>query len=505
MERKRLNISEGDSILQNKDLLYKITSFQYSEPLRHIMESSVFVCRVDDPVQTIARQMAEKKISSVVVTDEKNTPVGIVTERDMVRKIVAADPQCGAEKNIDDIMTPHPICLSPRDSLFDALSLLSRYSIKHLPVVDRQKIVGIITLRQIIKIRYSEPLVIIAQLQKAKTVSDFKLIKEEMIPLVQEKLETNTDPVDIVTMLSLINASIHKRLLNTILNEYKVPPPADFCVFVTGSHGRKENLIFPDQDFCVIIEDYDDKYHNEIDTFFRDVSQKLSDRLNAVGFDYCSGKIMGQNPLWRKRITDWKRHVSEIIGQRGEYTIRYMTLIFDSAPLFGNRALFDQYINHAYKELSHSHNVLRQMHDEEEGRHRVPLGLFRTFITEKEEAHRGELDMKRSGLIFIIESSRILALRHGIRETSTLGRIKALVRKHVIHRDDSEYFENAYRVMLYHTLKAQVDNFMKNGTHDYYLNPGELSARGQEMLKQAFRAVSRFQDLVGSEFGELIL
>ncbi len=90
-----------------------------------------------------------------------------------------------------------------------------------------------------------------------------------------------------------------------------------------------------------------------------------------------------------------------------------MTLIFDSAPLYGNEALFNQYMDYAYDELSKNNNVLRQMHDEEAGLHKVPLGIFNTFITEKEKNHKKEIDMKKSGLIFLIESARILALKNG--------------------------------------------------------------------------------------------
>ncbi len=505
MEQNSMDISEKDNLLQNSEAVFRISAFQYHETLQNIMDKNVFLCRPEDEVRHIAGEMAEKKISSVIVTDPDLKPLGIVTERDLVRKVVAADPHCGAEKKIGNIMTSSPITLLPDDTLYDALSLLSRYNIKHLPVVKKQKVVGIITLRQIMKLRYSEPMVIIGQLQNAESVADFKQIKEEMVPLVQEKLGSHTDAVDIVTMLSLVNSSIHKRVLNSVLMEYKVVPAVDFCFFVTGSHGRRENLLFPDQDFCIILENYDDRDHEEVDEFFRDVAQKLSDRLNDIGFVYCPGNIMGQNPLWRKRISEWRKHVSEIISNPGPSTIRYMTLIFDSIPLYGNTALFDQFMNHSYRELLKNHNVLRQMHDEEEGMHKVPLGLFGSFITEKDEDHRGEIDMKRSGLIFLIESARVLALRHGIRDTSTMGRIQALVKKGVIHRDDSEYFENAYRIILYHTLNAQVQNFINNEALDYHLKPADLSERSREILKEAFKAVSRLQDIVGSEFGELII
>jgi CBS domain-containing protein len=322
---------------------------------------------------------------------------------------------------------------------------------------------------------------------------------------VQKRLSSNVDPVDIVAMLSLVNASIHKRLLRKALMEHRSPPPVHFCVFVTGSHGRRENLLFPDQDFCVIIDDYEDRHYNEHDRYFRTVSQRFSDLLNDVGIPYCSGQIMGQNPLWRKRISEWNDHVSLIIHQKTPFTVRYLTLIFDSAPLIGKRSLFDTYLNHAFKQLSLNHAVIRQMHDEEEARHKVPLGLLSSFVTEKDKDHRGQIDMKRSALIFIIETARVLALKHGIKAASTLDRLSALVEKGVIHKDDSEYFENAYRIILYHTLKAQADNYLIKGSNDYYLNPHELSSRHQGLLKQAFRAISDLQDVVGSEFGELIL
>jgi CBS domain-containing protein len=355
------------------------------------------------------------------------------------------------------------------------------------------------------KIRYAEPFVLIGQLEKAESVADFRKIKNELIYLVKEKLASNNDPVDIVTMLSLINAGIHKRLLRKAIAEQGTPPPVDFCFFVTGSHGRKENLLFPDQDFCIITDEYPDSRNDEYDNYFYEVAERFSEYLNETGFPYCSGKIMGQNPQWRKRTADWLAFVSDTLTSQGPFTVRYMTLIFDSAHLYGARVLFDAYMNHAFKEVSKNYTILRQMHDEEEGLHKVPLGLFNTFITEKNKDHRGEIDMKRSGLIFLIEASRILALKHKVRDTSTLGRIQALVKKNVINRDDSEYFENAYRIILYHTLKAQVDNYLEKGTNDYYLAPGKLSQRNQEMLKEAFKAISKLQDIVGSEFGELIL
>lgn len=498
------NPSGGDDLLQNNDVLHRVASFHYNETLANLMEPDVFTCSPDESVRNVAREMAQRKISSAIVTDSGMRPVGIVTERDIVRKIVVDSVGETGTKKISDIMTRDPVCLSPDNSLFDSLATFLRHTIKHLPIVRNNRVEGILTFRQIMKIRYAEPFVIIGALDQARSPSDFRKIRNDLISFVQEKLSSRVDPVDVLAMISLVNFDIHKRLLQTVIKEHEGTPPADFCFFVTGSHGRKENLLFPDQDFCVIIDDYDDALFNDFDNYFYEISKKFSDALNEAGFSYCRGNIMGQNPTWRKRLSEWLLHVSYIFNRQGPHTVRYMTLIFDSAHLFGNKVFFDRYMDHAFGELSRNRNILRQMHEEEEGRHRVPIGLFQSFITERGE-HKKEIDMKRSGLIFLIESARLLAMKHAVRETSTLRRLQALVDKGVVQPDDSEYFENAYRVVLHHTLMAQADNYLHKGTAGYYLNPYELSGRSQAILKQAFKAISALQDIVRSEFGELVL
>jgi CBS domain-containing protein len=490
---------------EKTSVLYRLAAFQYHERLKNVMVTDVYTCAADDSVQPVAEEMAKRKISSVVITDSEERVLGIATERDMLKKVVAKGCPSILDTRIAQIMTPHPVTLAPFDTLFDALSIFARHDIKHLPIVDGEKLVGLITFRQLLKLRHFEPLVLIGDLQKAESIADFQRIRREMIHLTRKRLASNVDPTDIVAMLSLVNASIHKRLLRRSLSEQGAPPPVDFCCFVTGSHGRRENLLFPDQDHCMIIDDYDDAHYNEYDQYFLKLSLRFADLLNTVGFPYCSGGIMGQNPLWRKRLSEWRAHVACIFRDQGPYKVRYLTLLFDSSYLYGKKTLFTDYIEDAFARLSQSHTAIRQMRDEEQGLHKVPLGLFGSFVTEKNGDHKGEIDMKKSGLIFVIEAARVLALRHGIRDTSTLGRIRALVEKGVLHEDDSEYFENAYRVILYQTLKAQVDNYLRQESHDYYLNPQDLSSRHQNQLKQAFKAISDLQDIVGAELGELIL
>ncbi len=95
-----------------------------------------------------ARMMAEHDISTVVVVDENGLLIGIVSERDMARRIVAADlkPQ---ETPLGDIMTRDVDTVSPKDTPFYALKLMLDGRYRHLPVVDGGRVVGMVSIRDL--------------------------------------------------------------------------------------------------------------------------------------------------------------------------------------------------------------------------------------------------------------------------------------------------------------------------------------------------------------------
>jgi signal-transduction protein with cAMP-binding, CBS, and nucleotidyltransferase domain len=80
-----------------------------------------------------------------------------------------------------------------------------------------------------------------------------------------------------------------------------------------------------------------------------------------------------------------------------------------------------------------------------------------------------------------------------------------LVEAEGLHSDDGEYFEGAFRFLLHYALDAQVGKAMEHEEVDTYVNPNLLSPRNQEMLRHAYKAVSRLQDLIAGEFGKLVI
>ncbi len=99
-------------------------------------------------IREAAKQMADNDIAAIVVTDDGGKLLGIVTERDMTRRIIAKGRD--ADKvTVGEIMTRNPDTLAPGDSAVDALELMRTRKYRHLPVVDDGRVVGMVSIRDL--------------------------------------------------------------------------------------------------------------------------------------------------------------------------------------------------------------------------------------------------------------------------------------------------------------------------------------------------------------------
>ncbi len=111
--------------------------------VKEIMTRDVATIDIRSDVPVLAKKMLELDVGSVIVTD-KNRPVGIVTERDIVRKIVSKNLKPD-EISIKELMTTPLITIPTTEDVTDAMRKMLKMQIRRLPVVENSQLVGIIT------------------------------------------------------------------------------------------------------------------------------------------------------------------------------------------------------------------------------------------------------------------------------------------------------------------------------------------------------------------------
>lgn len=113
-----------------------------------INESEVCGLKYTASALEAAQVMQKMNVAALIVTDDTGKLVGIVTERDLTRRIIANEKN-PKETTLDQIMTKNPETLSPSDTAGDALELMRVRSFRHLPVVEDGRVVGMVSIRDL--------------------------------------------------------------------------------------------------------------------------------------------------------------------------------------------------------------------------------------------------------------------------------------------------------------------------------------------------------------------
>ncbi|MGD1885837.1 MAG: CBS domain-containing protein [Cohaesibacteraceae bacterium] len=109
----------------------------------------------DTPVMSIIEDLSEKNIGAIVVTDERHSVVGIISERDVVR---ALDNQGATilDQPVSSFMTQSVVTCSEHESVHDLMSKMTSGRFRHLPVVADTRLSGIISIGDVVKTRIAE-------------------------------------------------------------------------------------------------------------------------------------------------------------------------------------------------------------------------------------------------------------------------------------------------------------------------------------------------------------
>ena len=110
----------------------------------------------DETVQVAARRMAEQRVGTLVVLDAAKQPVGLLTDRDLVVRVLAVGADPGAA-TVADIMTREPKTIAEDSPIESALALMRAGAFRRLPVVDHDgRLVGILSLDDILALLAEE-------------------------------------------------------------------------------------------------------------------------------------------------------------------------------------------------------------------------------------------------------------------------------------------------------------------------------------------------------------
>ncbi len=110
--------------------------------------SEVVTVRPSTPLVEAAQALAAHRIGALVVTDHAGELLGIISERDLIKAIVEFEVDL-FDRHVADVMTRTVVTSAPDDSVAEVLYLMNTNRIRHIPILDREVLVGIISIRDV--------------------------------------------------------------------------------------------------------------------------------------------------------------------------------------------------------------------------------------------------------------------------------------------------------------------------------------------------------------------
>ena len=450
----------------------------------------------------IVAAMSETNASSALITGARGEAIGILTEQDVTQRIAFKTPP---ETPVHQVMTAPVHAIRSDDYLYRAISIMRRLGIRHMPVVRRDgSAVGLLDLHEALAVTSSQLIEQIDRLTVDGTREGLRAAKRAQIELARELFEEAVPATEIQQLLTDINKDIYRRVVHEALKHMEAEghgkAPVPFDVLIMGSGGRGENYLRPDQDNGFILDDYPDEEHTRIDGFFIELADRMTRTLASVGFPLCKGNVMATNPLWRKTISQWLMQTNMWSKKRNFIAARLVGIFFDFRWTAGPRTLTRTLRDHVTEVLGKSAGFRQELY-RDEADHGTALGWFHRLIVEKgDDGDPKGINLKFNGLLPLVEGIRLLAMRAGIGETATLGRIAALHDCGELDRDERIYLESAFGQVTTLLLRQQVDGFLSGRKISNYVQPDGLAKRDRELLIESFRTIERLRHRLRADY-----
>ena len=451
---------------------------------------------------TAVEMMRRMEASSVIIANAERRPLGILTEEDVSRRIAYRLP---GDTPVERTMSSPVHTIRDDDYLYHAIAYMRRRGLRHMPVVGSdRRVVGLLHLHEALAVASAQLMDLIERLTHEETLSGLREVKAAQVEAAEALFRENVPAPEIQSLLADINNDIYRRIVNRELRAMDEAgwgePPVPFSVLVMGSGGRGESYLFPDQDNGFVLEDYKDREHGRIDRYFIELAERMTQSLDAVGIPLCRGHVMATNPVWRKTLPQWRAQTKSWMVKRDNAALRYADIFFDFRSVYGEDRLAAALRENVTATVAKSPGFLREMYGIEAD-HKVALGHFGRLQAERDDSGRaGMINLKSGGTLPLIEGIRLLALREGVPETSTLLRIGALHARGVLDTNDQDYLTGAYNLITTLLLRQQIADFRAGAVVGSFVPESSLSKREKDMLVDGFRAVTALRDRIRIEF-----
>ena len=444
-------------------------------------------------IRAAAQLMNEQRVSSILIVEQGHL-FGLITDRDLRDRVIATG--LDTQGPIMDIATLAPFFVSLHDPAFNALLLMARHNIHHVPVLDGQRIAGMITATDLTEQHSTSAVYLAGDIYKQTSVEGLQRASTRIRALQQSLAAADATAYNTGHIITAITDAITTRLLQ--LGEAQLgPAPVEYVWVAAGSQARNEQTAKSDQDNCLVLDDtFDEARHGE---YFRELSRFVCSGLDACGYVFCPGEMMAMTDAWRQPRTHWAEYFRRWTSEPEPKALMLTCVFFDLRAIHGQTRLLDGLRRDVLQRTRGNTLFLAHMVGNALSR-QPPLGFFKGLSPARSGEHKGTIDLKHTGVVPIVDLARVYALAGGHAEVNTHDRLLVAADGGDISEQSARDLRDALEFLAALRIQHQARQMDLGVPPDNFLNPEELSNFERTQLRDAFQVVQTLQSVLGQRY-----
>jgi len=435
-------------------------------------------------VREALRRMVAERVGSVVVIDgQAARPLGVLTQRDVIERVVL--PGGDLEEAVVGVMTGGVVSLPLTASAHQARLSLARHDLRHLVVVDADgAFAGVVSRGDLYASRSLDGEDLVEAIHAAANIDALAAAARRIREAAGRMVEEGASAGHVCEWIAILNDLVVLSAVDLAEAEFDLPL-VPWCWLAFGSEGRLEQTLDTDQDNGLVFVPETEADTEALRQRFLPFARRVNALLDACGFPLCKGEVMAGNPRWCLSMTEWRSQFAGWISSATPDDLLNATIFFDFRAVAGDVGLAASLQRWLLASTGDNDLFLRFMAGNAL-RGGPPLGRIRDFVVDRDS---GLLDLKRDGSRIFVDAARILALALGVFDTATVGRLQAAGSQLGWPRREVDACVEAFDFIQQLRLRGQQD---KAGPPNR-IAPAALNELERAFLKESFRQARKLQ------------
>ena len=468
-----------------------LTEQSLESPLGQIARKAPVAVRPETPLAEALATMHQRHVGSVLVIDAAGKLAGILTRHDILGRITLAQAPLSAP--IADFMTTPVLTLTIHDTAHEAALLMSRHSVRHVPVLCEDRVVGIVSERDLFAMQRLSLRSVSSAIRGAQDVDALVAAAADIRRLARSLLGQGVQARQLTELVSHLNDVLTARLVQLVAARRGLDP-ARMCWLAFGSEGRCEQTIATDQDNGLVFISSEPERARPMWLKF---AHRVNVALDRCGYPLCLGNIMASNPQCCLTVDEWLERFHQWIARGAPEDLLKASIYFDLRPLAGRAEL-----THALQELiAHKAATLPRFIKQlaENAMRNRPSLTWLGGIETHDVGGREVVDLKLGGTAIFVDVARLYALAKGVAQTGTRERFEALGPLLSVAPHECQAWIAAFEFLQMLRLQVQMAGSGATGNPNL-VEPGSLNDIDRRMLKESLRVAQVLQERMALDY-----